>query len=181
MNPRSKSSNEPLSSPLNTILEFVWGVSRASRDGGGIDSSPSGGVGKRSPKLIEATADCEENEEMTSPDDTSHSLIVESNDEETIFRPRSMMAVSVTVRVWARSVRTGATLVPFLDGTSGRSAGTIVSEKSMPEVSSTREDGKNLSDVTPLKWGFDDVLDAAMSISCGIRDLRGCSGVDDVG
>jgi hypothetical protein len=48
----------------------------------------------------------------------------------------------------------------------------------MPEVSSTREDGKNLSDVTPLKWGFDDVLDFAMSISCGIRDLRGCSSGD---
>ena len=181
MNPRSKSSNDPLSSPPNTILEFVWGISRASRDGGGIDSSPSGGVGKRSPRLIEATADCEENEEMTSPDDTSHSLIVESSDEETMFRPRSTMAVSVTVRVWARRVRTGATLVPFLDGTSGRSAGSIVSEKSMPEVSSTREDGKNLSDVTPLKWGFDGVRDAAMSISCETRVLRGCSSGDDVG
>ena len=91
------------------------------------------------------------------------------------------MAVSVTVRVWARRVRTGVTLVPFLDGTSGRSAGSIVSEKSMPEVSSTREDGKNLSDVTPLKWGFDGVRDAAMSISCETRVLRGCSRGDDVG
>ena len=51
----------------------------------------------------------------------------------------------------------------------------------MPEVSRTREDGKNLSDVTPLKCGFDGVLDAAMSISCGTRDLRGCSSSDDVG
>lgn len=146
-----------------------------------MDSSPSGGTGKRSPKLIEAMADCVENEEITSPDDTSHSLIVESSDEETIFRPRSMIAVSVTVRVWARRVRTGATLVPFLDGISGRSAGSIVSEKSMPEVSSTRDDGKNLREVTPLKCGFEGVLDAAMSISCEMKDLRGCSRAADVG
>jgi hypothetical protein len=81
----------------------------------------------------------------------------------------------VTVRVWACSVRTGATLVPLLDGTSGSSAGSIVNEKSMPEERSTRDDGKNLSDVTPLRCGFEGVLDAPISISCGIVALRGCS------
>ena len=85
------------------------------------------------------------------------------------------MAVSVTVRVCARRVRTGATLVPGVEGTSGRSAGSIVNEKSIPEERSTRDDGKNLSDVTPLRCGFEGVLDNAVSTSCGIRDLRGCS------
>ena len=140
-----------------------------------MHSSPSGGMGNRSPRLIDATGDFEEREEMTEPEDTSQSLIVESSDEETMFRPRSMMAVSVTVRVCARRVRTGATLVPGVEGTSGRSAGSIVNEKSIPEERSTRDDGKNLSDVTPLRCGFEGILDDAVSISCGIRDLRGCS------
>jgi len=143
-----------------------------------VHSSPSGGLGIRSPRLIDMTWDCEEREEMTEPEDTSQSLIVESSDEETMFRPSSMMAVSVTVRVCARRVRTGATLVPFLEGPSRMSAGSIVNEKSIPEERSTRDDGKNLRDVTPLRCGFDGVLDAVVSISCGMRDLRGCSKSD---
>jgi len=140
-----------------------------------VHSSPSGGFSIRSPRLIDTTGDCEERDEMTEPEDTSQSLRVESSDEETMFRPSSMMAVSVTVRVCARSVRTGATLVPFLEGTSGRSAGSIANEKSILEERSTRDDGKNRSDVTALRCGFDGVLDAVVSISCGIRDLRGYS------
>jgi len=62
-----------------------------------------------------------------------------------------MMAESVTGRVWALIVRTGEMCVPVLEGTSGRSAGKTVSEKSWPVDRRTRDEGKNFKETTLLR------------------------------
>ena len=151
LKPKSKSSKEPFSSPQNAILEDVSGTSRSSWAAGGIDSSPSGGIAVRSPRLMEIIGDWEARDEMTFPEETSQSFSVQSRDEDTIFRPRAMMAVSVTVRVWALNVRTGEICVPMLDVLSGRSAGKTAKEKSWLDDSRTRDEGKNFNEATLLK------------------------------
>lgn len=108
-------------------------------------------MGTRSPSVVALTGDEDERVDITDPVGTSHSLIVESSEAETMFRPREMMAVEVTERMCERIVLTGVTLVPLDDGDVGISAGRIVIEKSAPELKSTREDGKNLSEVTLLR------------------------------
>ena len=151
LKPKSKTSKEPFSSPQNTSLEAVSGISRSSWAAGGIDSSPSGGITVRFPRLMERIGDWEANDEMTSPDETSQSLRVQSSDEDTILRPRAMMAESVTVRVWALIVRTGEMCVLMLEGLSGRSAGKTFSEKSWLDDSRTRDEGKNFNEATLLR------------------------------
>lgn len=89
-------------------------------------------------------------EVITEPDGTSHNLMVESRDEDTMLRPTAMIAVDVTDLVCARSVRAGVTLVSVASE-SGRSAGRMFKEKSKPEERSTLEDGKNFSDMTLLR------------------------------
>jgi len=71
------------------------------------------------------------------------------------------MEVEVTERVCERSVLTGAILLPLDDGIS---AGRIVIEKSAPEDNSTREEGKNLSDVTLLRCGFEVIFELVVLI-----------------
>jgi len=105
----------------------------------------------RSPRLRDTIGEWALNDEMRSPDDTSQSLTVESSDDETIFRPTAMMAVPVTGLTCCRSVRAGTILVPEREGSSGSSVGRIVREKSCPEDNMTRDDGKNLSEVTRLR------------------------------
>ena len=151
LKPKSKTSKEPFSSPQNTSLEAVSGISRSSWAAGGIDSSPSGGIAVRFPRLMERIGDWEANDEMTSPEETSQSLSVQSSDEDTILRPRAMMAESVTGRVWDLIVRTGEMCVPMLEGLSGRSAGKTASEKSWLDDSRTRDEGKNFNEATLLK------------------------------
>jgi hypothetical protein len=100
---------------------------------------------------MESIGDWEASDEMTSPEETSQSFSVQSNDEDTILRPRAMMAESVTGRVWALIVRTGEMCVPMVEELSGRSAGKTASEKSWLDDSKTRDEGKNLNEATPLK------------------------------
>jgi hypothetical protein len=100
---------------------------------------------------MERIGDGEVNDEMTSPEETSQSLRLQSSDEDTILRPRAMMAESVTGRVWALIVRTGEMCVLMLEGLSGRSAGRTASEKSWLDDSRTRDEGKNFNEATPLK------------------------------
>lgn len=69
--------------------------------------------------------------------------------------------MEVTERLCERSVLTGAILLPLDDG---MSAGRIVMEKSAPEDNSTREDGKNFSDVTLLRCGFDVIFELVVLI-----------------
>jgi len=104
LKPKSKTSKEPFSSPQNTSLEAVSGISRPSLVMGGMGSSPSGGIAIRSPRLMEAIGDWEDSDEMTSPEETSQSFRVRSNEEDKTLRPRAMIAESVTVRM--RSHRT---------------------------------------------------------------------------
>ena len=151
LKPKSKSSKEPFSSPQNTSLEAVSGISRLSSEAGGMSSSPSGGIAIRLPRLMERIGDLEFRDEMTSPEETSQSFSVESNDEDNTLRPRAMMAESVTVRVWALIVRTGEICVPLLVGMSGRSAGKTVNEKSWPDDKRTRDEGKNFKETTLLR------------------------------
>lgn len=99
LTPRSKSSKEPFSSPQKTSLEAVSGFSRLSSATGGINSSPSGGIGIRSPRLMETIGDKEVKDEMTAAEETSQSFSVQSSDEDKMLRPIEMMAESVTVRV----------------------------------------------------------------------------------
>lgn len=165
LKPGSKSSKQPFSSPQKTSLEAVSGISRPSSATGGMGSSPSGGIAVRAPRLMETIGDWEVRDEMTSPEETSHSFSVQSSDEDKILRPRAMMAVSVTVRVWALIVRTGEIRVPASDGLSGRSAGKTVNEKSWLDDSRTRDEGKNRNEATLLKWGRDGVLDFVVSIT----------------
>jgi hypothetical protein len=151
LKPKSKISKEPFSSPQNTSFEAVSSISRSSWAAGGMDSSPSGGISVRFPRLMERIGDWEANDEMTSPEETSQSFSVQSNDEDKILRPRAMMAESVTVRVWALIVRTGEMCVPMLERLSGRSAGRTVREKSWLEDSRTRDEGKNFNETTLLR------------------------------
>lgn len=104
----------------------------------------------RSPRLIESIGDVDEMEVITEPVDTSHNLMVESRDEDTMLRPTEMIAVDVTDLVCARNVRAGVTLVSVAEE-SGRSAGRMFREKSKPEERSTLDDGKNFSDTTLLR------------------------------
>jgi len=53
LKPKSKSSKEPFSSPQNTSLEAVSGISRPSSATGGMNSSPSGGITIRAPRPME--------------------------------------------------------------------------------------------------------------------------------
>ena len=115
---------------------------------------------------------------MTSPEETSQSFSVQSSDEDKIFRPRAMMAESVTVRVWALIVRTGEICALVLEKSTGRSAGKIVSEKSWPDDSRTRDEGKNFNETTPLKWARDEVLYFVISIDwamdeAGLENWKG--------
>lgn len=97
-----------------------------------------------------------------------------------MFRPRAMMAVDVMARVCARRVRAGVTLADVDgDGASvGRSAGRIDKEKSAPEERRTREEGKNLREVTVLKCGFATLLrDVGGVIVWVIPESTGSKGV----
>ena len=91
--------------------------------------------------------------EVVDPDGISHSFTVESREAERTVSPGGMIPVAVIARVCARSVRAGvmrvAVGVPV-----GRSAGRMVIVKSMPAVSSTREEGKKRREETALRWGF---------------------------
>ena len=105
-------------------------------------SSPSGGTGVRSPRLIDKTGELARRDVIIELEETSQSFIVESREEERMFRPGPIMAVEVTERVWPRRVRTGEMRTPLEPGASS-SAGRMVSEKSAPEERRTREEEKN--------------------------------------
>lgn len=99
---------------------------------------------------------------MTPPDGTSQSLRVVSHDEEMMFLPSPIMQADATDRVCARRTRTGCTLVPSpeddSDHVSGNSADRMERAKSAPHVRRTREDGKNLREVTLEACGFETSL-----------------------
>ncbi len=87
------------------------------------------------------------------PEDTSQSRTEPSLDAESTLRPREMIAVEVTARECPFNVLAGVTRVgvslscPDVAG----SAETMDSAKSTPAVRSTREEGKNCTEVTALK------------------------------
>jgi hypothetical protein len=94
-------------------------------------------------------------DEMHSPDGTSHSFSVVSRDVERMFLPSAMIPVEEIERVCPRKVRAGVIRALVLDvvlyGGAGRSAERMVRAKSLPAERSTREEGKNWSDVTVLR------------------------------
>ena len=92
--------------------------------------------------------------EVVNPEGTSHSFTVESKEAERTVLPGGMMAVAVIARVCARRVRAGVTRGAVGVVSVGRSAGRMVSVKSMPAVSRTREEGKKRREETALRWGF---------------------------
>jgi len=86
---------------------------------------------------------------ICSPPLTSHNRTVPSLADDKILRPRAMIAVDVIALVCARSVRIGERLV---EDVSEGSAGRIVRVKSAPPVRRTLDEGKNLKEVTELRW-----------------------------
>ena len=88
---------------------------------------------------------------VVAPEGMSHSFAVESREAERMVLPGLMMPVAVIARVCARRVRVGVMRVPEPEP---ESAGRMVRLKSIPAVSSTREEGKKRREETALRWGF---------------------------
>lgn len=95
--------------------------------------------------------------EVVDPEGTSHILTVESREAERMVFPGEIISVAVIARVCARSVSVGV-MREAVGASVGRSAGRMVSVKSMPAVSSTREEGKKRREETALRWGFARIL-----------------------
>jgi hypothetical protein len=75
------------------------------------------------------------------------------------------MAVQVIARVWPFNILAGAGIAGDDDESAkGRSAGRIVSVKSNPAVKSTRDEGKNCTEVTVLRWDFGILREGVRSV-----------------